>query len=504
MFLAASFRTVRCAGLRLVLILVMWSLAVATAPLQAQDARPARAGQVSQFGVTWTFDREYAVGQFITGDWWVVGPVRIVAIEPACARQEDGRVVNGSMIDPVIGPDSGFDSAKRYKAELNVALNVSADRPLVVRPGSSLLSAISNADGKKDERVLDTIAVLTVMDKVPPADAFRPPYVAGAKRLHRFSDVDTAKLPRLKVVGEPPSWEAVNKLVVRPFIDVAPNWNRYHMTPKQNGAPYGRDTSKQMGQVSLMLMADFPIEQKQTALIGIIQRGIDLHGIFRYWDTHRGDCPFPWRSDGGHSSGRKWPIIFAGVMLGDDDMQSIARVAPHHFFHEDGQTVYVTQQHIDLTNSERWKPPYDGKKGTQPYSQAMLGMPEWVGNLQPERGNACWTGHPYRLGGNQNAFHGMALAVLAMGLTEQWNHDAFFDYQTRYTAIMDSKPDPFAALLGYEPVEGSIKEGGWPGWQQHWDRWQYDMWHEHWPTYYRLPSPDDLVRRAAHQNTPTP
>ena len=33
--------------------------------------------QVTQYGITWTFDRPVQAGQFVTGDWWVVGPVTV-------------------------------------------------------------------------------------------------------------------------------------------------------------------------------------------------------------------------------------------------------------------------------------------------------------------------------------------------------------------------------------------------------------------------------------------
>ena len=36
---------------------------------------------VSQYGITWTFDKPARVGRFINGDWYVVGPVTIKAIE---------------------------------------------------------------------------------------------------------------------------------------------------------------------------------------------------------------------------------------------------------------------------------------------------------------------------------------------------------------------------------------------------------------------------------------
>ena len=37
---------------------------------------------VSQHGMTWTFDKPTRVGQFINGDWYVVGPVTVTAIDP--------------------------------------------------------------------------------------------------------------------------------------------------------------------------------------------------------------------------------------------------------------------------------------------------------------------------------------------------------------------------------------------------------------------------------------
>ena len=33
----------------------------------------ATASSVTQWGITWTFNADYEVGQFVTGDWWVVG-----------------------------------------------------------------------------------------------------------------------------------------------------------------------------------------------------------------------------------------------------------------------------------------------------------------------------------------------------------------------------------------------------------------------------------------------
>src|SRR5689334_7745850 len=32
---------------------------------------------LSQYGITWTFDRPVRTGQFVNGDWYVVGPVTV-------------------------------------------------------------------------------------------------------------------------------------------------------------------------------------------------------------------------------------------------------------------------------------------------------------------------------------------------------------------------------------------------------------------------------------------
>lgn len=456
---------------------------------------PAEAASVSQFGITWTFSKPHRVGRFVTGDWWVVGPVEVVRIDPACVVPQKGRVMNGSMLNPTVTSSTGFDShsSGRYKPELNVALGLGPDKPLQLAPGSSLLSSIANPKAKpgSHDKPLHTIAILTVLDAVPPPDAFRPPYVAGDKTVrHTFAKLDLKKLLRLKVVGEPPAWAKVNAMVERPFVDFAPNWTRYHNETEKHGPLYGRDVSRDVGVVAVMLLADFPVEDKRAALIGMVQRGIDLYGIFTYWRENRQNkVPFPWRSDGGHSSGRKWPIMFAGALLGEPDMQRVASLFPGGVsqFQEDAQTIHVSDRHIALTNSPAWKPPYGGKRGKQPYGKEMLGMPEWVGNVQPEESNAHWMGHPYRRRTNGAPWHGMALACVAMGMQKDWGHDAFFDYLVRYTAIMSGKPDPFAALCGYKPVDGSDPKDSFGGKALTLDPWFFAMWQEHWWSFYTLP-----------------
>ena len=94
--------------------------AVSTAP-NASSSTPLvynqQAKSVAQYGITWTFDKPHAVGQFVTGDWWVIGPATVVSVTPsagpapeettsrevksiygATAMVDDRRMRNGSMI----------------------------------------------------------------------------------------------------------------------------------------------------------------------------------------------------------------------------------------------------------------------------------------------------------------------------------------------------------------------------------------------------------------------
>src|SRR5664280_1854591 len=51
-------------------------------PTPKLDALPLKES-VSEYGITWTFEKSARVGQFINDDYYVVGPATIVMIDPA-------------------------------------------------------------------------------------------------------------------------------------------------------------------------------------------------------------------------------------------------------------------------------------------------------------------------------------------------------------------------------------------------------------------------------------
>ena len=62
--------------------------------------------QITQWGITWTFALPAPVGRFVNGDYYVVGSVTVIDIEPPATNG-----YNGSMLNIQVNiQESGFDS----------------------------------------------------------------------------------------------------------------------------------------------------------------------------------------------------------------------------------------------------------------------------------------------------------------------------------------------------------------------------------------------------------
>lgn len=393
--------------------------------------------QVERHGITWKFDRAAVVGAFANGDPWVVGPVRIVGITPECV-EKDGRVMHGAMIDP--DPSQmlqGYDSClfadekrERYDAARNVAFGVTPKKPLLLAVGQSLVSVISR-DDRKEIPTLQTAAVLTCLGAAPAPDAFRPPYVRGDKTVrYRAADLDYTFLQRVRPVGDAPSIEAVEKSFERLWLDHFPEWPVRWSQPLDNMPNYGREIAATVGSGVLQLNLDHPNAKKKDLYVRLVQVGIDLHGALR------SGCR--WEGLGGHASGRKLPILLAGKALGDAKMLGIgvefaAKKRDQGFnsyFGEDTQTFYVRETKPGVWN--------DGHGG---YGKQHDGLPEFGFSHfdHPDKDNAVWDADSYRRCCTANAWLGNVLAVRMMGLQEEWNHPAWFDYVDRYMQVEHSE-----------------------------------------------------------------
>jgi len=430
---------------------------------------------ITQFGITWTFDKEYETGQFINGDYWVVGPVKIVSVFPKAGKvnsiHEKGRsdytkeylnqygdtdikndtcMRNGSMVNPVWSKYQGYDSgALTYKDSLSINF------PYKLNVNQSLVSTISNTNmpsydlllpfrKEYSTSLLRTAAVLTCLEKASVNGAFRPAFAGNNKRIFIVKDIKVDKLPKLQAVENTPSVSDVARFVERPWLDHVDSWEQRATSPVANMASYGREFVRMVSFVSLRLLIEDSNEnkeEKKQLLYKFIQLGIDLQGI-RETDAK-------WNWGGGLGSGRKWPILFAGIMLDDDIMQSFPSASE---FHEDLQTYYGKTwtgynvswqmiQHHGEAHLYEHKIPNEFK--SFPFNDKKTNYAD-----------KDWLSHVYRVCCNGNAWIGESLAALLMGAKQKWNHDAFFDYCDRF---MDESSEQYekAGLNNYLEFYGN-------------------------------------------------
>lgn len=425
---------------------------------------------IEQHGITWTFSEPVQYGQFVNGDYWVIDPgngIKIINISPGYSTHpETGRAMNGSMVDPA-SSDQGYDGFNSYNPALNVSIGITPEKPLVLTGKVSLVSTKSNLDaGVSNKPYVNAASVLTCLSSPPPEGSFRPGISSKTKTLHNFKDVDIAKLKSLACppVITKPSISTYAGHLQMVWLTHSGSWTGVYMRPTASGLDkyYFPGT---FSTAALMLHLDYSTEEKKPLLINFLQLGIDIYSFIE--NGGKG-----WPPDGGHSNGRKWPILFAGIMLDYPPMKNIGQISgdylysgghgsanpPSDYIHfaEDGQTFYVAQSDVDITNGTTWKA--DSRNGTPyPYAVSMIQMPEWGirYSTHPTLSNSAWTAIYRTIGSGPPAWAGTAMAAYIMGAKAFWNHNAHFDYLDRYMAITAGLPDPFGFKVEAEVAGGS-------------------------------------------------
>jgi hypothetical protein len=308
--------------------------------------------------------------------------------------------MHGSMLNPGLGMKQGYDSAMygaygpAFDPALNVALGVSAEKPLALAADSSLISSISiEKAGNRPQ--LKSAAILTVLAAPPPEGSFRPPYIGADKTItHNAAKLRFDRLPRLPRVPHAPDIARVAARFERPWLEHVLSWSGRYAHPAENMPDYGRDMALTIGDAALSLLLDYTDEEKRTLLVRLVQYGLDLHAIARAGGT--------WDDLGGHMHGRKLPILLAGLVLDDEAMLSIGRTMPGRF-QEDRQTFYVAGSDVGRRLHQA-----DGRP-REVYRAEDVGVAEW---------------------GEQHTRQSRSL-----GLRERWNHPALFDYIDRYWTV---------------------------------------------------------------------
>jgi hypothetical protein len=431
---------------------------------------------VSQYGISWQFEKPLPVGKFVNGDYYVVGPATIIEITPKPLwGDEVGPIIdrdsvqeskypgkqarNGSVLNPSAKKmEGGFDSrtpSGRYDP------SEFAHLPIAMKPGDSLVSTIS----RKNEEIkkfggqfvdpLRVAAVLSCVDQPQPPDAFRPSYCDSVHSgVHLARDLRRELLLNLpRPIGAPARLDTYIQQFQKPWLDTV---EFGFAAPVENLPHYGQDLVQLEGDASLLLLMNYPPQDKERLLINFVQVGIDFWGVDRAGAN--------WPAHGGLNSGRKWPVVYAGVLLGDAVMQSPTKQLPQLHFGEDDQTAFTPVEYRGKVHERGWTGAKaiflghslaggGGARGSWERGWGALDLfppDEWP----PTSPKSLPSSEAYRRANTSSAWVAEALAARMMHLEPVWNHDAFFAYVDRWMSEDDRPFLPTIKKAGFQDMTG--------------------------------------------------
>lgn len=401
--------------------------------LFAQAGQGAMQSTVSSNSITWTFDQQYECGQFVNGDWWVKGPATVQSVSPAPAG---GR--HGSMVNPSAAGQAYDSRVAGYNAGLGVSY------PKVLQGGQSLVSTESHTTTgchndlmgvcvAEAHSYLKRAAVLTCVSTAPAATAFRPAFCGSDKKIYDSANLNRGLLPKLAPLAGTPSAATYTRYFRYPWLHQVPDWQGRMVHPTENMPNYYREAYMIYSETSLLMLLD--VAGKEELLINFVQYGIDTHSSTRLGLGDRHTC--------------KWPILFAGIMLGETALQS----SSYGGFREIWGTYYGTGWHggtvlWDATPQyEHVHPSQWQNFSTYPQFQNAGGAD---GACKLETYRHCCSSHTWP---------GMAMAIKFFpGAKELYAHNAFFDYVDRWMT------EDLAYLReAAAPVCGAGYVSGWTG-----------------------------------------
>jgi len=416
---------------------------------------PGTASSITKDGITWTFSAPVPVGQFVNGDYYAVGPVTITAISPRPTTSSP--YLNGSVKNlPTSNGKSGFDSRLNDGTDESWWFDATLRSypPITLNPGDALVSSISLPTIHSVPEVMRASdmsaspvasdSVLTVLSSAPSADAFRPSYCDRNQVIYHAGNLQRNLLPSLAPPNpsNTPTLAQYEALYRQPWIDT----NAFLFDAPADYMPsYGQHVAFADSYAALLLMLNFPADQKVNLTNYFVQYGIDLYGCVQ--------AGYGWPAFGGHRSGRKLPIIFAGILFNDSGMKNVSATYPDQFG-EDMQTLYIKNLPPVGTYQQAWQGAtviYGGHYGVHvdgtPVSPGLYGPYE---QLQP----ANWPiltppgeqlGEAYRRCCTSVSWVGEALAVHLMQGETVWNYPPFFDYVYRW--MMEDDTQAVAEIL---------------------------------------------------------
>ena len=363
----------------------------------------------------------HTIGNYVLGECWIQGPVRILSVSPAPYSESNGSVVNG-FGGKTAG--QGFEGgASTYQPELRIVY------PYDAAVSSSIISSITDPtlgdDGTTNTRAgwVQGLSVLTVTQVAPIDGDFRPPYSGGNKLSEfNFNDMDLSHIPTIAAVGtDIPTYEIFSNMMNRPWWDGTFEWVARASHPELNMPAYGANMTSTVSAACLATTLDFTPTQRATLAAHMIQVGIDNFGLI--------NAGHYWPANGGHASGRIAPILFAGKAFNRQDMLDVGLIDNpiSSIFGENCQSFFNTDIGA-YDYSIRWCT-REIVTGVVNAKYQSVNLPTWVGQTMCAR---------------------------MIGVASDWNHDSLFGVVDRYSK--DEMALPFGSKYGP------------------YDIWAYEMW----------------------------
>lgn len=405
-----------------------------------------KCSSISQYGITWVFDKTYDCGTFANGDYWVVGPVKIMKMTPDYDGKHHGFEIN---------PNASTAHSQSYdiRGKGFSATHVPA-LPYTAPVNTSIVKAISFTDEESFQKCyptsfqpkcLETIAILTVLPNIPPGAGkriLRPPYPGPEKPLFSLDALDMKVFSRfdLPVGTTLPTLASVTAKLRRPQIDHKPNGVlNEHTQPSLNLPTYSPSQFVDYGNAfGRLFFKDITDADKQDLLAVVLQAGSD-----RFYAAKHGAQTWPGGS--GITPAKKFMIGVFVALLGNAEMQ---KAFTEMTFFDENKVVSLGKNNIGLYGSEKTEHDYWldilGRSASNTSHGDPYGYTDGGGKINDDADNyqSCCRAHPW-LGG-------LVAMKLIPGLETIWSKkEAFESYLRRYFASgLHYQPDPCAPAEG--------------------------------------------------------
>lgn len=393
---------------------------------------------VTQNGTTVTFDKAYPVGQYVNGDYYVVGPATVTGYTPGWDGER-----NGAMVNPVWKQEQGYSATLAgYTAGLNKALSL----PVTLAPGDSFIPSqtwkagdpgaptLLNGDGSTRPS-LRSAMVLTCEAAAQPAGQFRPPYAGTWRPQANISNVQWNLLPNLPTTSLQPSWVGSDAGLSRVWLDHHQAEAGRSLHPSEHMPPYGRDMAGDAYQALLMLCTAIGESAKRSLLIKVVQYGIDSCGVVKsaYGNAFISGpnsagaataTPGPGLAftsfGGGHGVGREAVAAFAAHILGSTALLDIVHWS-NHYWGDSGQ--------VRIADGG----PYEEYGRAPGEATWVFWGPLRSPDVEGSSYRTCCT--------TATASAGVLAGRLIPGMREAWGKQALFDYTDWYVMVDQKNPD---------------------------------------------------------------